>query len=76
MEAGAGGRPCQEISFLSLVMMSMAMSTLSASYTRRRMFFSSYAAPPGDPAAAPKNCSVSALTNKYQDMHMVHRHKG
>ena len=40
------------MSFLSLMMMSMAISTFRASYTRRRMFFSSYAAIPGDPACA------------------------
>lgn len=27
----------------------MAMSTFRASYTRRRIFFSSYCVPPGDP---------------------------
>lgn len=36
------GRPIHLISFFSLEMMFMAMSTLSASYTRRRMFFWSY----------------------------------
>lgn len=35
------GRPRQKMSFFSLEMMSIAMSTLSASYTRRLMFFSS-----------------------------------
>ena len=37
------GRPFHMISFLRFAMMFIAMSTLSASYTRRRMFFSSYA---------------------------------
>ena len=36
------GSPIQRISFFSLLMMFMAMRTLSASYTRRRMFFWSY----------------------------------
>jgi hypothetical protein len=36
------GKPFQMISFFSFWMMFMAMSTLMASYTRRRMFFSSY----------------------------------
>lgn len=36
------GRPIHLISFFSLEMMFMAMSTFSASYTRRRMFFWSY----------------------------------
>lgn len=36
------GRPIHLISFFSLEIMFMAMSTLSASYTRRRMFFWSY----------------------------------
>lgn len=53
---GPEGRPRQVISFSlrSFSMMSMAMRTFRASYTRRLMFFSSYCAsePPGDPAAA------------------------
>ena len=36
------GRPLHCISFLSLDMISIAMRTLRASYTLRRMFFSSY----------------------------------
>mmetsp|Transcript_38118 Transcript_38118/g.75356 ORF Transcript_38118/g.75356 Transcript_38118/m.75356 type:complete len:221 (-) Transcript_38118:275-937(-) len=40
------GSPRQLISFLSFETISMAMSTLRASYTRRRMFFSSYPALP------------------------------
>lgn len=36
------GRPIHLISFFSLEMMFIAMSTFSASYTRRRMFFWSY----------------------------------
>ena len=36
-----GGYPFQKISFFFFVMISGAMSTLSASYTRRRTFFSS-----------------------------------
>lgn len=37
----AVGKPLQVISFFSLEMMSIAIKTFSASYTRRRMFFSS-----------------------------------
>lgn len=36
------GRPIHLISFFSFEMIFMAMSTLSASYTRRRIFFWSY----------------------------------
>jgi len=38
-----GDQPGVNVHQLTLVMMFMAISTLSASYTRRRMFFSSYA---------------------------------
>ena len=37
------GKPFHVISFFSFEIMSIAMRTLRASYTRRRMFFSSYA---------------------------------
>lgn len=36
------GKPFQRMSFFSFWMISMAMSTFNASYTRRRIFFSSY----------------------------------
>ncbi len=50
--ASPAARPHHWMFFFSLRMTLMAMSTFNASYTRRRMFFSSNATPVGDPACS------------------------